>query len=225
MKTWGVMAAIYMGPEQRGYVQQVAERFKRLNKMPVRVIHDGDLPGVYLANGHWARYYAWDIVPSDVERIIYMDTDMLPLRALPELPDVDFAAPTDYDTTKNMVLNSVPYLKEKGIYFNSGFFIATRKTRKAFRRVLDLMPSEIFPPPFFADQTPLNIEIQRGLDRNELTFKLLSQKWSCLPLHDARIQDPYMVHCTGIKWQKKLQFVNYFLTHINQVEAGTWESE
>ena len=126
-KVHAVMAAIYLSVEQMEHVRSVAARFEQLNNIPVRIITGRDLPGVYLSYPHFARYHVWQIVPKDTEKIIYFDNDMIPLRPLPELPDVDFAAVSDRSKLVEGVSREYPIIKKAGQYFNAGFFVASPK--------------------------------------------------------------------------------------------------
>lgn len=221
MTTCAVMAAVFASENEKRYVRSIADRFTRVNDIPVRILTDSDFPGVYLAGPHYARYHVWDIVDQKVDRVIYIDTDTLALRPLPPLPDVDFAAATDQDYSVADGLAFSPLLNDAGCYFCSGFFIATRKTRAVFRRVLDRqMFFRNANPSWRIDQTPLNIEVQLAVRRGEITFELLSPKWLFLAMrHEITPESPHILHFSGLPPDKKLRVVHHFVSHLNYVEA------
>lgn len=113
--------------------QWVAARFEMLNGRRVRLIHKEDL--VEDAVTAWAPYaftWLWDIVPEDTERILFVDSDIVPLRPLPELPDAAFVAAPDAQKTVDNRALTFPFFERTGSYFNRGFWVARRDTQPTF---------------------------------------------------------------------------------------------
>lgn len=208
-----------MSDESHAQIRRIAERFTQLNDIPVRIILERDLPGVYLSAPQFARYHAWDLLPQDVDKLIYFDTDILPMRKLPPLPDVDLAAVPDCKMTTDFIYPRFPLLKQFGKYFSSGFMIATRRTLPIFRRVLARQMSGEDKYPWLNDQTLMNVESVLAIQNGEITFKLLSKRWACMPVHHEPTPDPYMMHFTGVPDQK-LRIINYLLEYAESIEDG-----
>lgn len=93
---------------------RVAERFKRLNGVKPQVITKADVGEV--AKGFFLPLSIWDLVPEDVETILYYDWNLVPMRPF---EDVDFGRFA-------MVPDTV------------GLFAARRDTKSAFETLRDL---------------------------------------------------------------------------------------
>ena len=76
----------------RSVVGRCADRFAKLNGARPRIISkppEGAPPGVHPA---FYKAWIWDIVPDNVDRVMYLDYDIVPLRPLGEIPDCLFGA-------------------------------------------------------------------------------------------------------------------------------------
>ena len=219
MKTCAVMAAIWTKPDVKAAVERVAKHFEQLNEMPVRLILGADLRGNFLSASEYAKYFAWRLVPPDVERIVYLDYDMFPARKLPALPDVDFAAAPAVDGVFEEVAKCWPVIQRAGVYFDAGFIIATRKTERIFNRMmLRQMHAVGREMPWRGDQTMLNVEVQSAVEEGDITFKLLSKRWNNLVLLDPDlVDDPIMLHLSE-GGPHRLRLVDYVLGQLSQFE-------
>lgn len=221
MNVSAIMTAIYASADQRKYTQRVADCFSELNGIPVRVLQNSDFAGEFLSSAHFARYYGWQFVSPETEKLIYLDADILPLRPLPPLPDVDFAAAPDHEGTCDKARNNFPILKRVHDYFNSGFFIAGRKTEPLFQSVLDRQShAGGMAEPWYKDQTLLNIEIQLAVKNGDLTFEMLPKSWNYLAISDSVVvQDPYMLHLTGVKNSNATKLAHYIINHFDRLKG------
>lgn len=221
MKTCAVMAAIWMEPSLVEIVRRIAERFERLNNMEVRVIVDQDLSGKFLSSSYYAKYHAWKQVPSDIERIIYLDTDMLPLRPLPELPDVDFAAAPERKEIYDECSAAWPIIQRTGTYFNAGMLIATRKAEHIFQRMILRQTHSIGgEAPWFGEQSFMNIEVFSAVEAGEITFQQLPRSWNQLILIDTYEPPPpeaHMLHFAG-GHNAKLRIISHAMEQFTNLE-------
>lgn len=120
--------------------QWIADRFEMLNGRRVRIFHREDLPADALrSHSQYAKAWLWDVVPADTQRILYLDYDIVPLRALPEIPDAPFIAVSDAQWYVEDKLPDTPLFLKTGKYFNSGFFVARRDTRYIFDTIKSLV--------------------------------------------------------------------------------------
>lgn len=113
----------------------VVDRFERLNGRRPIVIRREDLPReALLGHYEWAKAWIWDVVPNNVNRIMFLDYDIVPLRPFPPdaIPDVPFAACLDNQGQLNAYCALYPVFDRGGGVFNGGFFIARRDTRPSF---------------------------------------------------------------------------------------------
>ena len=139
----------------------VTTRFEMLNGRRMKVIRRSDLPKEALrSHSQYSKAWLWDVVPDDVDRILYFDFDLVPLRPLPEIPDAPFVAVPDAQWYSEAQAARYLLLDDTAKYFNSGFFIAKRETRPAFEKLKALVerkhPNDTRP----YDQTKLNLLIQ-----------------------------------------------------------------
>ena len=205
-------------PDILDCVKIIADRFTRLNDIPVRIITDIDMLDTQLVAPHFARYHAWRFVPPETEHLIYFDYDILPIRKLPALPKSDFAAVVENSKLADYSKNTIPLLNEAKIYFNSGFFVAGRKTEKIFERMLTRQTA-LVSAALTLDQTLLNVEVQTAVRMNEIVFEELPNRW-CMASWDITVQsDPCMVHYIALADSKlKPRAVSIVANKLNQLE-------
>lgn len=145
----------------------VASRFAALNKKQVMVVGRADLPPEALI-GHptYAKAWLWDIVPANVDRILFFDFDIIPLRAMPLLPDAPFIAVPDAQWYIDRMRAMYPFFAATRYVFNAGFFVAHRDTRKCFDQLKSFTVKLGFNSPYGStyEQTPFNHLIQSSFD-------------------------------------------------------------
>ncbi len=174
MKTLAVTAGL--GPFA-GFARRLASRFERLNGIHLRVIGPRDVRrfGARLASPMLVKLLAWEVVPRDVERIVWVDADCVPIEPLGEIPRAPFAARSDFPGTREIAARTVPRAAGLKRYFNAGVFVATRRALPVFEelaRDVALLPADLF-----GDQTFLNIEVERRLGG----FTELAPEWNWRP--------------------------------------------
>jgi hypothetical protein len=147
--------------------QWVADRFEALNGKKMLVLRREDMPEEALT-GHpsYAKSWLWDVVPSDTQRILFMDFDIVPLRPMPEIPDVPFAAVPDAQWCVDEMRSKYPFFAKTRYVFNAGFFVARRDTRDCFNTLKSFTVSTAYIGPygFTLEQTPMNHLIQSNFD-------------------------------------------------------------
>lgn len=221
-ETQAVMVSVDAGKYAKAYMAQIAKRFERLNDIPVRMIDEDDLRKFKFAHPHFSRYAMWKILPSTVDRVIYFDTDIVPMRPLPELPEEDFAAAPEAQWIYDQVSQHWPILAEAGHFFNSGVFVAKRSTEELFDTILDKQTSAGNGDlPWLRDQTMLNVEVQTAVKRGKLTYKRLSSEWNQLTQNATEfVENPCMLHFAGIQKTQyvKTGFVAQIVRRLDELE-------
>lgn len=150
----------------------------------------------------YARFLIPYFIPQDVEKVIYLDVDMIVVEDISKLWHIDLkdhiiAGVVDVAKKVSSPWGGIKNYKELGLdpetkYFNSGLFIIDtfkwRKeniTEKVFECV-EKNKKHIL----FSDQYGMNVIMaNRWLE--------LDQRWNCYSYLD--IVDPYIIHFTGRK--------------------------
>jgi hypothetical protein len=212
-------------PDIMADVRLVADRFERLNGIPVKLITDEDVKDLPLVAPHFACYYAWQMVDNDVDRLICMDCDIIPFHALPKrLPDADFAAVPENSRWGDSAKSTIPLIKRAGTYFNSGLFIAKRSARPVFER-MTARQTALRNGVWILDQTLLNVEVQTAVALEEITFEKLSKNW-CMPFWDLRPGlEPSMVHYLSLTNLIKMRLVGRLIRTLNALETEATGAE
>lgn len=168
---------------------------KRIARLP-RVGMHINTPIVY------TRLFLTDIVPRDVERLIFIDSDMMVRTDIAPLYEMDlegfpFAAASDpyrtgFQTGRD--LKPKRYYSTTDLFFNAGFLVIDTRRMAAvdiLGRIFELLtPEEV--AGLYYDQDILNIVFRNN-------WKVLDKLWNLqnpLPAHE--VMDPYVVHYTGI---------------------------
>jgi len=159
MKTVYVTAALGGWPEDLMFLVQ--HRFGDVNGVPLTVLGHNDIRGLVNLMPHptWVKAFLWDLLPPDTERIMWLDADMVAASPMGDLPTSDpWMACPDTDNTRNRI-SGVRALSGIGpMYFNAGFFVATRAARGVFNIAQTwMLNSNAAVPYMYLDQTPLNV--------------------------------------------------------------------
>jgi lipopolysaccharide biosynthesis glycosyltransferase len=116
--------------------QWIASRFEMLNGRRVHIIRNKDLPAdARDINPLCLQPWLWDVVPKDTKRILNVDSDMVPLRSLPDLPDAEFVAALDTPQNCHNMSEIYPAIGADGRFFNAGFFVASRSMQPVFEQM------------------------------------------------------------------------------------------
>ncbi|RYE87748.1 MAG: glycosyltransferase family 8 protein [Hyphomicrobiales bacterium] len=150
----------------------------------------------------YARLFLTDIVPSAVERLIFIDSDMMVRAPIEHLADLDLegfplaAASDPYRTGFQTGRDLKPkrYYSTRDLFFNAGLLVIdTRKMAQVdiVGSILQLLsPDEV--AGLYYDQDILNIVFRNN-------WRVLDKLWNLqnpLPAHE--VLDPFVVHYTGI---------------------------
>lgn len=205
-------------PDIRKHVERLINRFTQLNDMPVRLICGDDLNGLTLVDPHFARYYAWQLVPKHVDKIVYFDTDVLPLWPLPELPDEDFSAVEETGVYAGASKKQIPLLKRANSYFSTGFFVAGRRTEPLFKRMIARQTTAT-EGPLLWDQALMNVEVQTAVIMEELSYRALPREWCCTHWNLSPEQSACMAHFPG-GGPLKIRLLGHMADIIEKVLRG-----
>jgi len=176
--------------------QWIADRFEALNNRKMLIIRRDMLPDEALL-GHptYAKAWLWDVVPEDTQRIMYIDFDAAPIRAMPEIPDVPFAAVPDAPWWVSQMCAAHPLFARNKHVFNAGFFVMRRDTKPVFEQLKGFMLNMGFRDPYNGtyEQMPMNHLIQ-------VNFKVhwLPGNVHCL-VHSSydEVADARLIHFPG----------------------------
>ena len=105
------MKTFYCTATDRNYtfsscLQKLADKFKFLNGQNLNII---DSVPDYNCNCSiamqlpWFKTFIWDVVPNDVERIVYVDRFSFPIKPIGELPDIGLSCVPFRDDAKNIL--------------------------------------------------------------------------------------------------------------------------
>ena len=81
----------------------------------------------------WVKARLWDMLPEGVDRVVWLDADVYPLRRmlLADVPDdVYFAAMPESCEPPDCEKKKMPSLT--GTYYNAGIFVASRRSKSLF---------------------------------------------------------------------------------------------
>ena len=143
-------------------------RFSRLNDVEGMVIDIEKLPNG-LDHPAWSKAFVWNVVPADVERVIWIDADIVPIGPIMDIvPDfeIPFCVAKDTDRSRQTAEWGDPAVKELRTYFNSGVFVAHRSTEPLFAEWQAQATAGLRHP--FMDQTPLNLLIEKHLTSGQI---------------------------------------------------------
>jgi len=184
--------------------RDTVDQFERLNDIRPQLLTTADFPKE--VNKYWYFLWVWDMVPDDVEYIMVLDSKVLPIRTLPPLPELKFAAVMDRHDRVNQGMYHSEVIKQTQKYFQMHMFVAHRDTRVAFDKVKLLEGT-----PKFEKQgglgfdgracyTPLNEEIQSRFEVHELP-----REWNW-----------------NITYEKQYYYDYPYMINFNANEHGTW---
>lgn len=193
-------------------------------KTSVIVPHDISIPVDHTAMPFttYYRLFAPGIVPEKVDRLIYLDVDMIVLEDISKLWNINiedklFAAVQDWQLTVSCSWGGIPNYEQLGIpadteYFNAGLLVIdTKKWRRenVTRRVIEFMNTNM---KFvnFADQYGLN-----GLLYSQ--WYRLDPRWNWFAQFDN--DNPFIIHFLDIKpifknYRSKPEFKELFYKYL-----------
>jgi len=205
------------------HANAAAARFEKLNGVRPQVVLQKDVDEEI--NRYWYPVWIWDIAPDDAEYILCFDSKILPMRKLPELPDLKFAAAMDRHDRVNQTKGRSPTVAASGKCFQMQLFIAHRDTRPVFEELKRLGRTEKYntrdgvPDETGYDQriyfTPLNDLIQSNFDVYELT-----RAWNWIITYEKQyyFASPYMINFNGNEYGA-WSYLKYIRSLAERIEA------
>lgn len=185
-------------------VNRAAERFEELNGLPVRVIRDPDVQGIDIAHPNFTKAFLWDLVPEEVETILYYDRDIVPVRPLGEIPEAVFAAAPDHPRGLADCKDHWPLFRKTNFMFNSGVILASRQSKPVFEMVKALQSYKRDHHKCY-DQSLFNLVAQHMLEVTKLPLA-----WNYgVTIEKAMIPRPKMIHCCGVL--ERYTFMDFLL--------------
>lgn len=205
----------------RGVAAALTSRWNRLNAYPCIDLTDripwDDVGPVF----SYGKMYAWEVLPPQIERIIWVDSDTFVCRDIPleKLPDVPLAAVRNGSWQMQEFRKNAP----KGTplirrLFNAGVFVARRReTEPVFREVRKHRFDEYVG---YYEQPWFNVIVQEMLGGwTELPAEF---NWRPNYARKARIYEqgryPYIIHTAG--WVDLT--VVQMLYHVS--EGASWKA-
>jgi lipopolysaccharide biosynthesis glycosyltransferase len=188
--------------------QASVKRFSRLNDVEGMVLDINKLPE-RMEHPAWAKAWIWDQVPKDVERVIWIDADVVPVRPIMDiLPDfpVPFAAVQDAKQSRQTAEWGNEKVEDLDVYFNSGVFVAHRDSEPMFREWREGSSVKSKQP--FVDQTPLNLMLAKHLKPGEISELPKICNW--IGGFGSFPQTVRMVHFAGLQKALRLDILRVF---------------
>ena len=148
--------------------QAAVKRFSELNDVEGLVLNIHKLPNE-LSHPAWAKSCLWEQVPASVERVIWIDADIVPIRPIMDIiPDfeIPFCAVLDAPLAVQQAEWGDEPVRDLSSYFNSGMFVAHRSTEPMFKEWQSQAAKPDASP--FWDQTPLNLLLPKYLKPGEI---------------------------------------------------------
>jgi len=177
------------------YAKVALRRFEQLNEVESWMLNIEALPRG-LSHPTWAKAWIWESVPSDVERVIWIDTDVIPIRPIMDLiPDfaIPWCAVEDIEISRQEAEWDKERVEGVRTYFNAGVFVAHRSTEPMFRRLQEI--ALLGKRYQFSDQTPMNLLVDEMFGEEEFVKLPRECNW-LLPFGDIPA-DVRMVHLAG----------------------------
>lgn len=190
----------------------LAERFQDLNGIEAMAIDPMKAPN--LEDVAWIKAWVWDLVPSDVGRVIWFDANILPLLSVTDLlvPSYDypFAAVEASPEVRQEATWKLEEVRSCLYYFCTSMFVARRVTRPIFEDVKRYASSD----PSIGVQSAFNLCLNRyykTLDVASLSV-ICNWKMSFGPMPtDAR-----MLQLDSLEEDARLQMMQTFTRVFEQ---------
>lgn len=182
----------------RSIVGRCADRFAKLNGVRPRMYMSappGAPTGIHPA---FYKAWIWDMVPPDVNKVMFIDYDIVPVRPLGELPDCLFGACVG--PGHGPATGYFPFFKPPRTYLNTGLFLADRQTQPIFNRLKAFSTAYAKHTLMgINEQVPLNMLIQA-----ELTPLVLPDDWNyqITMTWGEQVDKPKMIHLSDMKSER-----------------------
>ena len=192
---------------------RLTNRFNRLAAM----IDDGFecinasrlIPWDRIKDHRFCKAYIWDAMPSDVDRVMWIDCDCFQTRpiGLHELPDAPFAATRDTNWCAEQTREVLPGADEVVSFFNAGVLLCKLETRDIFdqvKAVSDALEDGGKPGGDHGDQPLWNLFVARKYKdfvTNPTGWTELPAEYNAIKGKDGLPTRPTIVHLAGV-WEQ-----------------------
>jgi hypothetical protein len=173
----------------RAWAARLAARAEQVNGVPCM-----DLSDVVRWDGllhpSWVKTQAWAHVPADVDRIVWLDVDVFPVRRMPLEDLMDgFSAVTEPPEVLAQEVQKLSALQGCSTYCNAGVFVCTR----ASERVLSDLGAKMREPVqgYYWDQSWLNVLLSGK-------YNVLPRTWNWMIDSDDPPAGVINVHAAGL---------------------------
>lgn len=172
---------------------EVCRRFQELNDIECRMLTADNFNFSKLRSPHWVKLFLWNEADPDVERIIWLDVDVVLLRPIGALPDAPFAAVHDEYSSFRHCKSMSEKVQALSKFFNTGFFVATRATEPVFEAAQKDMWEEPGLAGAHGERACLNLKVAQMLGG----WEELRPIYNWLPSNGYPGGDCIMVHYAG----------------------------
>lgn len=193
----------------------LAERLRYLNPDKL-VVEAGPSSLPSLSNFALAKAWQWDLVPREVDRLLYLDSDTFPVVPFPEFPETDFAAVMDKPSVRNV---ETPFLLRNGVtpedcerYFNSGVMLSSRRARPMFDEVKAHASEELART---RDQSWLNVLAPRHGFSDRLPCE-----WNYFVRPEGMPDGVIVLHYAGIGNARRIPELKRLFEESRRLEEG-----
>jgi len=124
----------------REYATIHARWFTQLNGIEAEVL-PVDMWPRDLCFPHYGKLWIWDMVPADVDRLIWFDSDLIPVRPMGDLPSAAMSMVVDNKAwVVSDIWSRIETLRGVWPYWNTGFIVMHRSAKWVFDECKKLVP-------------------------------------------------------------------------------------
>jgi len=176
--------------------------------------------GSHITNPTFLRLYISELLPSEIEKVLYLDIDILINSSLEPLFSLNFSTPICAELNVPKALGNGEHLQgHNAPYFNAGVMLINMKKwreMKLLDQFIEIGSQRIYP---FVDQDILNIVFRNNWTR-------LGREFNYLHLYGSDENDPSysdfpsIIHFSGSKpWNETsvTQFVSKYRRNFNKI--------
>lgn len=122
-------------PDLEEHSDWIARRFERLNGVCPQKITYEDAKQLNCPIDDWVAAWVWDLVPSTVDRVLYLSHVIVPVLPFGEIPTTDFGAVQSVVYHERRMMRSYPILDKAGMTYDTTLFLVHRRLRPMFDKM------------------------------------------------------------------------------------------
>jgi hypothetical protein len=182
--------------------QMGVDRFEKLNGIRPQLVtrESMNAAGIETQNGYWYPFWLWDVVPESAEYVLFIDSVLLPIRPLPEIPECKFAAAPDRWDRIEQAKEHSAIVRMSGKYHQMQLFVVHRDTRPAFEegKKLDGAEKHMANDGLGDDGRCYQIALY-DLIRAHFPVHELTKEWNWIATYEKEFytNEPIMLHTGG----------------------------